>query len=77
MSLCVCPRWAFCEILGYSEEELRERDFTSVTYPADMADSVNWVHQVVDGQIAQKLFEKRYVRKSGEIVWANLGLSSI
>ena len=68
---------AFCEILGYSEEELRERDFTSVTYPADMADSVNWVHQVVDGQIAQKLFEKRYVRKSGEIVWGNLGLSVI
>lgn len=67
----------FCEILGHSEEELRERDFKAVTYPDDISDSVNRVRQLVDGRVLQHVFEKRYVRKNDEIVWAHVGLSAI
>lgn len=68
---------AFCEILGYSEQELMTQDFKAVTYPDDIPDSVNRVRELVDGKVPHHLFEKRYVRKTGEIVWAHVGLSAI
>jgi len=58
--LHVNPR--LCEITGYTEDELLARSLDDMTHPDDVeAGSKN-----TDG------IDKRYVRKSGEIVWVNV-----
>lgn len=62
---------AFCKLLGYSEEELLSRTFESVTYPDDL----NLLRQKVAEGLANKsipTFEKRYVRKDGQVRWGEI-----
>lgn len=59
----------FCEMLGYSEEELLSRKFPDVTHPEDIARSKAMASGIVGGKGVTE-FEKRYVRKDGRVVSA-------
>lgn len=66
-----------CTILGYSEEELLTRTFQSLTHPDDVGHNLERLEKLLDGTADVDVFEKRYIRKDGDIVWAQVGLSVI
>jgi two-component system, sensor histidine kinase and response regulator len=65
---------AFCDMLGYSQEELLSRRSLDVTHPDDLEASIDRTQALLEGTIARDLLEKRYIRADGNIVWA---LSSV
>ncbi|MFV8339591.1 PAS domain S-box protein [Flavobacterium sp. LB3P21] len=67
----------FCKLLGYSEQEMKEKNFQAITHPDDLeADLLN-LNQLLSGKIKEYNIEKRYYNKSGAIVWVNLSVSPL
>ncbi|MEG3986354.1 PAS domain S-box protein [Microcoleus sp. S28C3] len=64
-----------CEILGYTRQELMEKRFQEITWPEDLASELEILRQLLAGKVEHYGMEKRYVRKDGELVWANLTVS--
>jgi diguanylate cyclase (GGDEF)-like protein/PAS domain S-box-containing protein len=71
----ICVNQAFCNIVGYREDELAERSFQDITYPADIEADLRFMQRMVAGEIERYDMEKRYVRKSGESTWVNLSVT--
>ena len=65
----------FCEITGYSREELLGLTFREITHPDDLAQDEQLVAQLLSGELSSFAVEKRYLRKDGGVVWANLLVS--
>ncbi|MCL5957729.1 MAG: PAS domain S-box protein, partial [Chloroflexi bacterium] len=66
-----------CRMLGYSEQELTARTIFDVTFPEDVARSRQLVKQLSQGEILYLQTEKRCVRKTGEVIWANTTASNL
>jgi PAS domain S-box-containing protein len=67
----------FQRMLGYTEEELRNlRDF-EFTHEDDRAQTRRLFARVVSGQQPSYRLEKRYRRKDGAIVWADVSASTV
>ena len=66
-----------CDIVGYSREELLQKTFQDITYPEDLDASMEYVRQVLAGEIPTYSMEKRYIRKDGSLVWINLTVSIV
>jgi PAS domain S-box-containing protein len=60
----------FCQMLGYSEQELLRLTFLDVTHPDDREISAAQASACFTGKMPQSHFEKRYLRKDGEVIWA-------
>lgn len=68
--LRVNPR--FCEMLGYSADELLNLTFFDITYPGDLEHNIaSWL-DFTRGGSNQYTVEKRYVRKDGSIIWGQI-----
>jgi len=67
----------YCNFLGYSKEEMLEKTFIDITYPEDVNTNIEYIQKFIDGTIREYSYEKRYVRKDGEIVWGNLTISPL
>lgn len=67
----------FCDMLGYTQEELNGLSFLELTHPDDRASGSEQYHRVLNGEIDSYTQEKRYLRKDGETVHAILHLSCI
>ena len=65
-----------CQILGYSEEELRALTFDEITHPEDRQMSADLSRKLLAGERSASM-EKRYLRKDGSEVWARLTTSVI
>ena len=63
---------AFCELVGYSDEELRTLSMLDITHPDDVAALQDAMHSMLAGEEEGRRIEKRYTRKDGEHVWADL-----
>jgi PAS domain S-box-containing protein len=75
-------RWLFvndryCEMFGYSQAELRGKNFLDITHPDDNEASHTALRQLLAGEISSLLKEKRYVRKDGGTLWARLFTSLV
>lgn len=68
--IMVNPR--LCEMLGYSDEELRLTTFIEVTHPEDRAKDAQLADRIFSGEITFGSVEKRYICKDGSILWVNL-----
>ena len=68
---------AFCRMVGYNEAELSEMSFVDITHPDDVRADVDLAGQLFKGEIPSYRMEKRYVKKTGEIIWINLTKSVI
>ncbi len=66
-----------CEIVGYSENELQAMTFQDITHPDDLDIDLEYVRQLVAGEIHTYQMEKRYFHKSGGLVWALLSVSLV
>ena len=66
-----------CQIVGYSKDELLSATFQTITHPDDLHKDLQYVQQALAGEISTYFMEKRYIRKSGELVWINLTVSLV
>jgi diguanylate cyclase (GGDEF)-like protein/PAS domain S-box-containing protein len=66
-----------CEILGYSREELAEKTWVELTYPPDLEKDLAAFERVVAGQSDGYAMEKRFVRKDGRIVQAEIDVRAV
>ena len=67
----------FCDIVGYTHDELLELTFQDITHPDDLEADLGLVDQLVKGEIATYSLEKRYIKKDMEHVWVNLTVSLV
>ena len=68
----VNPR--FCEILGYSQEELLKLTFIDLTHPEDIEKSKSMMSKLNSGELKRINIEKRYLRKDGSIIWGAISV---
>lgn len=66
---------ALQRMLGYSPDELRRIAFYEFTHPEDLEPDATLFRDMLDGRSEQYQIEKRYLRKSGEIMWGRLSVS--
>lgn len=68
---------AFCNMLGYSKEQMLQKTFIDITHPNDRERSINLWNQLIDGGERTVEFEKRYLHQDGYIVWADINLTLV
>ena len=66
-----------CELLGYTPEELRQLDVVALTHPDDRERTREALAALASGELNSQTLEKRYLRKSGESVWARRSISTV
>lgn len=64
-----------CQILGYTKEELLELSYQDITYHEDIKLSSDFVSKSIQQPSTFLQFEKRYVRKNGDILWVEISSS--
>jgi two-component system, chemotaxis family, CheB/CheR fusion protein len=65
----------FCEILGYSPDDLHRLTFNKVTHPDDFLEAQTHANAVLTGQSAQAAFETRYIHRNGSTIWGRTTLT--
>jgi PAS domain S-box-containing protein len=65
------------EILGYSEDEVRDLALGDISYPADRPALATQFAKVCAGEIDAYSVETRQVRKDGSVVWVNLTAAAV
>jgi len=65
---------SFCEMLGYSLEEINSRNWREFTYPDDIMYNEQVNKMLLDGIHDRYRFEKRFIHKKGHLIWAELSL---
>lgn len=63
------------QLVGYSGEELRQMGFADITHPDDVNLNAHYFRELIEGKRRHYNMEKRYIRRDGSIVWANLLVS--
>ena len=62
----------FCDLVGYTHEELYERTFVDITYVEDRMADTAFVERALAGDRQPYVREKRYIHKNGSLVWVHL-----
>lgn len=68
---------SLCELTGYSEQELLNIDFQTITHPEDLELDLIHVKQLIDGEINNYKMEKRYIHKDKSVFWILLNVSIV
>jgi PAS domain S-box-containing protein len=68
---------AFCEMVGYSREELLENPYEDLTHPEDLPRCLELRQRLADGLDDVISMEKRYIHKDGHPVWGSVSASII
>lgn len=66
----------FCDLLGYTADELTGQSFQSVTAPEDAAQDAQYYEQLMRAEIYSCRFEKRYLHKDGTPIWTMVTAST-
>ncbi|MFL5526503.1 MAG: PAS domain S-box protein [Gemmatimonadaceae bacterium] len=67
----------YCEITGYTREEILNLKVEDLSHPEDAAASVEFMRRIRAGELPEYKIEKRYLRKDGSVVWVNLTVSIV
>ncbi len=67
----------YCDILGYSPEEMTGMEFMRITHPEDVQTDLDNIHKLMSGSLREYVVEKRYYRRDGEVVWVKLTVSAM
>jgi PAS domain S-box-containing protein len=57
-----------CDMLGYTENELLTRTFSDITFPDDLHIGMDHLKDMLAGKSDYASFEKRYIRKDGQVI---------
>ncbi len=68
---------SLCDLVGYTADELLTLTFEDITYPDDRANAVELVRRTLAGEIREYHIEKRYLHKSGKVIFAHLSVSLV
>jgi len=68
---------ALVRLTGYTEEQLVAGRFQDITHPDDLDADLDYVQQMLKGQIRTYSMEKRYIRADGSQVWVQLSVSLV
>src|SRR5205814_5647216 len=63
---------AFCELVGYSDAELRTLSLLDLTHPDDAPGLQDAMHSMLGGEDEGRRIEMRYTGKDGEHGWVDL-----
>ncbi|MEH2431739.1 MAG: PAS domain S-box protein [Nostoc sp.] len=66
----------YCEITGYSREELLHKRIQNITHPDDLPHNLDLYQRLVT-QKTDFAVEKRYIRSDGSEVWVNNSVSPV
>lgn len=67
---------SLCKMLGYSREELDRITFKDVTHPDDLHKNLESFMLLQQGKIDKFSIDKRYIHKSGAVIWAHVTVSA-
>jgi PAS domain S-box-containing protein len=67
----------FCAICGRGREELMDLTFQDITHPDDLEMDLAEVRALIAGQRSAYSLEKRYVTRTGEVVWVELTVALV
>ena len=67
----------FCDIVGYSPEEMSDMRFQDITHPDHVQPDTDKVARLLAGDIGPYSIEKRYIHKNGSTVWVTLTVSPL
>ena len=67
----------FCEITGYARDELATKTFLDITYKEDVENNLNLYSRLLMGEVNEYFYERRYVRKNGQIIWLRLAVTAV
>lgn len=62
----------FCDLLGYSKEELLTKTFQEITHADDLQEDLKYLGKMLSGELKTLSIEKRYIKRDGSTVWVNL-----
>ena len=68
---------SFCEMLGYTAEELATLTFIDITHPEDIDSDMHLAEQLFERKISSYQLEKRYIKKNQESLWVNLTVTLV
>lgn len=67
----------FCQIIGYTDNELRSMTFPEITHPDHLKENKAGIEKLISGQTSVYKTEKRYIRKDKTIIWATTSVSIV
>lgn len=67
---------AFCNILGYTEFELKQMTFKDISHPDDLLKDLPNIKKLMQREISVYKTEKRYIRKDGKTIWGSLTVTA-
>ncbi len=65
------------KMLGYSEEELKSMNLDDITFGEDKIKSKEMFYNLISDESNYVKFEKRYITKSGKIIWTNITSTAV
>ena len=65
----------YCDIVGYTPEEMEQLSFQQITFPEDLEADLENMKLLLGGTIREFSMEKRYFHKDGSVIWVNLNVS--
>ncbi len=68
---------AFCQIMGYSGEELASMNVADIAHPDDQAKNKEALQRFLTGELDLFRIEERNIRKDGTVIWIDLSVSAI
>jgi len=68
----LAPNPGFCKFIGYGEREARRLTVRDITHPEDYRREAELMRELIAGEIPDFSIEKRFLCKSGNIVWGNM-----
>lgn len=67
----------FCDMVGYSREQLMRMRFQEFTHPDDIAADEAMIQQAIHGHLTHYTLEKRYIHRDGRLVWGKLTVALV
>lgn len=68
---------AYCRMVGYTLDELKKLNVLELTHPSDRTHNLDLREELVRGDRATVVYDKRYVTKSGAIIWCRVSASVV
>ncbi len=68
---------AVIDLLGYSEQELKQKTYDDITHPEDRPVGTEMSSVLKTGKKDVVRYEKRYIRKDGKEVWVHITHSAV